>query len=122
MPIRPELRCLYPIDWPQISAAIRFERAHGRCEKCDRPHGATIVQVPGGAWLDVSAGTWRNDRGRNAPWPDIESYSRRRIWLVVLATAHLDHNPGNCRPRNLKRCASAAISTMTGWNMPNGGV
>ena len=27
MPIRPEYRWLYPIDWPQLSAVIRFERA-----------------------------------------------------------------------------------------------
>ena len=34
MPIRPELRALYPPDWPQISARIRFERAANRCEWC----------------------------------------------------------------------------------------
>ncbi len=32
MPIRPEHRHFYPIDWPQLSAAIRFGRAEGRCE------------------------------------------------------------------------------------------
>ena len=32
MPIRPEYRWLYPIDWPQLSAMIRFARAGGRCE------------------------------------------------------------------------------------------
>jgi len=30
MPIRPEFRYLYPIDWPQLSAAIRFKRAAAR--------------------------------------------------------------------------------------------
>ena len=34
MPIRPELRALYPPDWPQISRRIRFERAGNRCEWC----------------------------------------------------------------------------------------
>ncbi len=34
MPIRPELRALYPPDWPEISARIRFERAGNRCEWC----------------------------------------------------------------------------------------
>ena len=33
MPIRPELRWLYPIDWPELSAVIRFERAQSRCER-----------------------------------------------------------------------------------------
>ena len=39
MPIRREYRWFYPIDWPQLSAAIRFGRAKGRCEHCRRPHG-----------------------------------------------------------------------------------
>lgn len=40
MPIRRDLRGLYPPDWPEISRRIRFVRAGGRCETCDRPHGA----------------------------------------------------------------------------------
>jgi hypothetical protein len=39
MPIRRQHRWLYPIDWPQISAAIRFGRAKSHCEECGRPHG-----------------------------------------------------------------------------------
>ncbi len=27
MPIRAEMRWFYPIDWPQISRHVRFERA-----------------------------------------------------------------------------------------------
>ena len=38
MPVRPEYKWFYPIDWPQLSAVIRFERAKGRCERCGRPH------------------------------------------------------------------------------------
>jgi len=30
MPIRPEYKWFYPIDWPQLSAVIRFERAKGQ--------------------------------------------------------------------------------------------
>ena len=32
MPIKPELRYFYPIDWPQISHWVRFVRAKGRCQ------------------------------------------------------------------------------------------
>src|SRR3546814_21069764 len=32
MPIMAEHRWLYPIDWPELSRAIRFGRANGRCE------------------------------------------------------------------------------------------
>ena len=37
MPIKPELRYFYPIDWPQISHWVRFVRAKGRCQVCGRP-------------------------------------------------------------------------------------
>ena len=46
MPIKPELRYFYPIDWPQISHWVRFVRAKGHCQVCGRPHGET-VQPPG---------------------------------------------------------------------------
>jgi hypothetical protein len=29
MPIRAEMRWFYPIDWPQLSQHVRFERASG---------------------------------------------------------------------------------------------
>ena len=35
MPVRPELKELYPPEWPAISRRIRFERADGKCEWCD---------------------------------------------------------------------------------------
>ena len=44
MPIKPELRYYYPIDWPQISRWVRFERAKGCCEACGRPHGQVVRQ------------------------------------------------------------------------------
>ena len=43
MPIKPELRYFYPIDWPQISHWVRFVRAKGHCQVCGRPHGETVV-------------------------------------------------------------------------------
>ncbi|MER2249710.1 hypothetical protein ABS772_07250, partial [Methylorubrum podarium] len=45
MPIRREYRFFYPIDWPQLSAVIRFGRAKGRCEGCGRPHGQLIFHL-----------------------------------------------------------------------------
>jgi hypothetical protein len=38
MPIRPELRSLYPPHWRELSSHVRFERAEGRCQRCGRPH------------------------------------------------------------------------------------
>ncbi|MGW4648090.1 hypothetical protein [Kitasatospora sp. NPDC004289] len=81
MPIRPENRDRYPKDWPEISKAIRFERAGGRCEctgECGR------LSHPGRC---------PNRHGEPA-------YDSRKI--VVLTTAHLDHTPENCDPANLR--------------------
>ena len=102
MPIRDDLRWFYPIDWTILSRIIRFERARGRCEGCGRPHGRRIRQLPDGRWFDPLTQTWRDDAGRPALWPDIvelAAFAERRI---VLGAAHLDHDPGNNRPRNLR--------------------
>ena len=31
MPIKPEMKEVYPGDWPEISRRVRFERAAGIC-------------------------------------------------------------------------------------------
>lgn len=101
MPIRPQHRNFYPIDWPQLSALIRFERAKGRCEHCSRPHGQLVCHLGDGRWWDAERLTWRDDRGRalrkRGPSP-VEGGPTTRVYL---ATAHLDHDPGNNHPRNL---------------------
>ena len=48
MPIRRQHRWFYPIDWPQLSAVISFERAKGRCEQCVRPHGKLVYHLSNG--------------------------------------------------------------------------
>jgi hypothetical protein len=96
------MRSLYPIDWPQLSQVIRFGRAKGRCEFCARPHGAKVLRVPGGRWFDSDANRWRDGRGGlcEAPWGvDLDELRSTR---VVLATAHLDHDPGHNHPNNLQ--------------------
>ena len=99
-------RWFYPLDWPQISARIRFQTAGphgiGCCWHCARPHGRTVRCLPDGRWLDPAHNTWRDGHGQAAPWPDIVDYSRVRTTRVFLAAAHLDHDPANNRPRNLK--------------------
>jgi hypothetical protein len=102
MPIRRELRDLYPRHWRELSQRVRFERAHGRCQDCGRPHGATIRCLPDGRWFDSAQQTWRDRRGRTARWPDLEQMMQMRTMYVVLAAAHLDHDPTNNRLRNLR--------------------
>ena len=102
MPIKRELRWFYPIDWPEISRRVRFERAGGVCEKCGRPHGEIVICLPDGRWFDAARQTWRSYCGRAARWPDIAEAAQIRRTRIILAAAHLDHDPSNNRLLNLK--------------------
>jgi hypothetical protein len=102
MPIRRELRPLYPPNWPELSQLVRFERAGGVCQVCRRPHGERVRCLPDGRWFDHPSNTWRDRRGRSARWPDLVEAMGMRTTRVVLAAAHLDHDPANNRLRNLR--------------------
>ena len=93
----------YPIDWKQLSAVIRFERAKGRCEGCGRPHGGIICHLGDGRWWDPQRQVWRDGQGRRVGRVlEVEGLQEQvRTTRVVLATAHRDHDPTNNRPRNL---------------------
>ena len=102
MPIRREHRFFYPIDWPQLSAVIRFRRAGGCCEACGRPHGQHVPHLGDGRWWDASTGIWRNGEGRALRMlPTAEEVAGVRMTKVVLATAHRDHDTNNNADANL---------------------
>ncbi len=115
MPIAPENRWLYPIDWRELSRLIRFDRAKGACERCGRPHGAEVTHLGDGTWWDAGREAWRDGRGRRvrglpapevllAHQPHLDGLGPTRslpVTRVVLASAHLDHDPGHNRLRNL---------------------
>ena len=113
MPIRADQRWFYPIDWRELSCVIRFERAQGRCERCARPHRQWVVHMRDGRWWDSANDRWRDARGRRAQGtcparlaklqPPLVGFDALRLprTFVVLATAHLDHDPSNNDPRNL---------------------
>ena len=102
MPIRAENRWLYPIDWPQVSSAIRFVRAGARCERCRRPHRRHVAHLGDGRWWDGAATGWRDGDGRRiAMRRGAVPLAGVRTTYVVLACAHLDHDPGNNAAANL---------------------
>ena len=103
MPIRPEHRFFYPIDSPQLSIAIRFGRAKGRCEGCKRPHGQIVYHLGDGRWWDVEAGAWRDGRGRitRLTLGGDDVLAHIRTTRVVLAAAHRDHDTSNNANANL---------------------
>lgn len=83
MPIRPENRGRYPKNWRAISDRIRFDRAKGRCE-CEGECGLEHLDASG----RCEAGHW-----------DIHPDTGSR---VILTVAHLDHQPENNDPANLR--------------------
>lgn len=103
MPIRREHRYFYPIDWRELSAAVRFRRAGGACEGCGRPHGRVVYHLGDGRWWDAEVGAWRDGRGRSlAELPTLaDLMGGLRTTRVVLATAHRDHNTANNAGANL---------------------
>jgi hypothetical protein len=50
MPIRRDLRCLYPPHWRELSRRIRFERAGGRCQALRAP-ASGLAPLPAGRAL-----------------------------------------------------------------------
>jgi 5-methylcytosine-specific restriction endonuclease McrA len=89
VPIRTENRARYPKDWAAISRSIRHHRARWVCEG-----------IPGGERCFAVHGE---------PHPITRS-------KVVLTVAHLDHQPENCEPANLRalcqRCHNAYDAPM----------
>lgn len=92
MPIRPEMKALYPKDWRSVSRRIR-ERAGNVCEwpGCGAPNGQFIERDA-------------RDKERWKP------HSHSGVCLgeacgsvkVVLTVAHLDHDPTNNDESNLR--------------------
>lgn len=101
---------LYPDNWKQISNQIRFERAGGRCERCNKgPHLETIKVGNGGVWYDEPSGKWYDRTGQETEAPPKRQH---RFLKVILTTAHIgapkpDGAPGDkrdkmdVRPENL---------------------
>lgn len=115
MPVKPENRALYPADWPDIS--LRAKESAGW--RCQHP-GCTARQYAVGEWLlqGVRANWVEHGRvGHDLPSAFQQArqmaaeiqWSRSgddpdapKIIVIVLTVAHLDHNPANCDPNNLR--------------------
>lgn len=121
MPIRAEQRALYPPNWREISASIR-KRAGNRCELCRLRNYSVGYRAKDGAFHSLAGSGPCDCAGEGLQWPSLEPISYRearefaeaqntedgvdgdghRYFVIVLTVAHLDHNPTNCKPSNLR--------------------
>jgi hypothetical protein len=85
-----------------LSRQIRFGRAKGRCEVCSRRHATKVMCLPDGRSFDRDDTCWRDGHGNQCPAPWGIDLDRVRVTRVILAAAHLDHDPANSEPSNLK--------------------
>lgn len=110
MPIRPENRARYPADWKAISHAAK-ERAGW---KCQHP-GCLARQYSIGFWWrpDGGAHQWAEQYEPPGTYAEAKAIRAEAFWevqhlggdpltIIVLTTAHLDHQPENCAPENLR--------------------
>ena len=116
MPIKPELRYYYPIDWPQVSRWVRFVRAKGRCEACGRPHGQVVrhlATVAGGTKCSRPGAMAVAARSLALPRPRSSRAERpRSCWRQPISTTTLATAVG--ATATSRRFASGVICSTTG--------
>lgn len=93
----------YPVDWPLISAKIKFERAENCCEICLAKNGSLIHRLKRGNWCAPSEGEMHNYHYHKGKFKATEMTAAKKAGLqrIVLTVAHKDHCESNCTPENL---------------------
>lgn len=109
MPIRDENKARYPANWAEISQQVR-ERAGQCCEKCNAPNGKMIRRGKASAgeavWRMASDSVYMDgvcaETGLLIPDTSEDTVGYGDPVKVILTVAHLDHQPENCAPDNLR--------------------
>lgn len=90
MPIRPENKKLYPRNWKQIRTEI-LQRSQNKCEFCG---------VSNHSWgYRDKDGKFHLSEGMQQ---EADALDGEKIIQIVLTVAHLDHDPQNNNPENLR--------------------
>jgi len=90
MPIKPENKKLYPKNWKEIRRQI-LKRADNKCEFCGVENYAVGFRNDKGEFINVCKCAWHSGMA------DLS-----KIVRIILTIAHLDHNPTNNNPDNLR--------------------
>lgn len=104
----PMNRALYPPNWDAIALQIK-EAANWTCQQCGRP-----CRKPKVGWLEFVY--WLLEEGKTGWYDETSDYIsceesgewgyRERPQRFTLTVAHLNHEPSDCRPENLKALCS----------------
>jgi hypothetical protein len=109
VPIKPENKARYPANWAEIRQAAG-ERAQWTCQH----PGCTARHYAVGKWLLPTIGTplffdlyepapsYRDARALAAEQWHHQGEEGYKPLVIVLTCAHLDHQPENCDPSNLR--------------------
>src|SRR5262245_24425901 len=91
MPIRPENRHRYPLEWQTIRAGI-LVRAENRCERCRVPNHAVGYRDSDGTFVPLAGNGPCDAAGRGEQWPGLDalSYGKAREF----ADLYNSHNGG----------------------------
>lgn len=104
MPIKPENRSRYPANWKEIREAI-LARAGDCCEQCKVANGKIIARGAGpfaGTFQVDTAEVFDAETGEYIASVRMSEYQIKNMVTIVLTIAHLDHQPENCDPSNLR--------------------
>lgn len=95
MPIKAENKGKYPKDWKQIREAI-LERAGHCCEECGVKNHEYGYRDSQGGWHPVTSADLMS------PSEQLQLVPVGKLMRIVLTIAHLDHDPTNNDPANLR--------------------
>ncbi len=104
MPIKPENKARYPGNWAEIRAAI-LARAGNCCEQCKVENGKRIARGAGpfaGTYQTDDANVYDAETGEHIARVRMSECQMKNMVTIVLTIAHLDHQPENCDPGNLR--------------------
>lgn len=108
MPIKPENAKRYPANWPEIRQAAGdlagWNCQHPECVAHQYEFGFWKLHADGDAhWQRWGRGdTYRESRQAAAELYDSRGDIGEKPIVIVLTCAHLDHQPENCDPANLR--------------------
>lgn len=104
MPIKPENKKRYPKNWNEIRELI-LKRADNCCEQCKVKNKTRIARGDGeyaNTYQTFNADVFCADTGKYLGKVRMSDYIVKNMVDIVLTIAHLDHQPENCDPSNLK--------------------